>query len=158
MFDESLSHPFPSTPSDKQGPNRRKSKILPLLFLLLLATATGAAAFFYQSYQEVRRELEKVKTSPSAAATEENKKIVEEVGKLIVLPADETPTIASVVDKEKLKDQPFFARVENGDKVLIYANAKKVYLYRPASKKIIEVGTLNVQQAGSGTQSRTANP
>ena len=40
---------------------------------------------------------------------------VEKVGKLMVLPVGEQPTIATVVDPAKLKDQPFFsnAKVKN---------------------------------------------
>lgn len=136
------------TPAHSDKPARRKSRVLPLLIVLLLAVATGAAVFFYDSYQKAKIELAELKANPSAAATDENKKTVLEVGKLIVVPSDETPTIATVVDKQKLQDQKFFGKVQNGDKVLIYANAKKVYLYRPTNNKIIEVGTLNVEQAG----------
>lgn len=153
MFEEFSPHVSAPTHPDK--PARRKSRVLPALAVLLLAVAIGAAALFYDSYQKATRELAELKANPSAAATDENKKTVAEVGKLIDVPADETPTIATVVDREKLKDQKFFGRVENGDKVLIYANAKKVYLYRPSSKKIIEVGTLNVEQAGSTSQSKS---
>jgi hypothetical protein len=71
--------------------------------------------------------------------------IVTEVGKLISLPADETPTVATVTDVEKLKDQPFFANAQNDDKVLIYTNAKKAILYRPSEKRIIEVGAVNIK-------------
>jgi len=107
----------------------------------------------YQDLRQVRQELALVKSDPQAAATKENANLAAEVGKLIALPADEEPTVATVLDKEKLKDQPFFAKVENGDKVLIYQNAKKVYLYRQADKKVIEVGTINLEQTGQANQS-----
>jgi|SRR3972149_6748079 len=72
--------------------------------------------------------------------------IVSEVGKLISLPSDETPTIATVTDIEKVKDQPFFKNAQNEDKVLIYTNAKKAILYRPSEKRIIEVGAVNIKE------------
>ena len=72
--------------------------------------------------------------------------LVNEVGKLITLPSDEKPTVATITDIEKLKDQPFFANAKNGDKVLIYTNAKKAILYRSEEKKIIEVGAVNINQ------------
>lgn len=48
------------------------------------------------------------------------------------------------MDPEKLRDQPFFANAQRGDKVLIYANAKKAILYNPPSNKIIEVAPVNI--------------
>lgn len=70
---------------------------------------------------------------------DEVKQLVEAVGNLIVLPKDEQPTVATVADLEKLKNQPFFAEAEIGDKVLIYPNAQKAILYRPNINKIISL-------------------
>jgi len=68
---------------------------------------------------------------------------IEEVSKIILLPEGEIPTLATVTDAEKTRGQDFFKNAQNGDKVLVYQNAKKAYLYRPDEKKIIEVGTVN---------------
>lgn len=70
--------------------------------------------------------------------------LVAQVGKLISLPTDEKPTVATVVDASKVKDQPFFANAKNDDKVLIYQKAAKAILFRPSENRIIEVGTLNI--------------
>ena len=76
-------------------------------------------------------------------AQQENAKIIDMVGKLVLLPEDETPTIATVTDPAKLKaEQAFFARAEDGDKVLIYTRALKAIMYRPRTNKIIEVAPL----------------
>jgi hypothetical protein len=71
-------------------------------------------------------------------------KTISQVGRLMVLPTDETPTMATVSDPEKLKDQPFFANAKTGDKVLIYSNARKAILYSPTQDKIIEVAPVNL--------------
>jgi hypothetical protein len=76
---------------------------------------------------------------------EETQQLVEEVGKIIELP-EEVPTIATVTEIEKVREQKFFAKAENGDKVLIFTGAKKAILYRPSEKKIIEVGVVNVNE------------
>lgn len=73
---------------------------------------------------------------------EEVIKVVQAVGKLIVLP-DEVPTVATVTDLEKLKDQAFFKNAKIGDKVLIYLKAEKAILYDSESNKIIELAPLN---------------
>jgi hypothetical protein len=66
------------------------------------------------------------------------------ISKLMVLPANETPTVATVSDPEALKDQAFFANAQKGDKVLIYAQAKKAILYSTTLNKIIDVAPLNI--------------
>lgn len=83
------------------------------------------------------------------ASENELKEVVEKVGKLMVLPEGETPTLATVADPEKLKDQKFFINAKTGDKVLIYANSQKAILYNPASNKIVEVAPVNL---GTGVE------
>ncbi len=75
--------------------------------------------------------------------------LVAEVNKLMDLPKDEKPTVATITDVEKVKEQQYFKNAKNGDRVLIYTNAKKAILYRPAEKRIIEVGAVNINQASS---------
>lgn len=86
--------------------------------------------------------------------------LISEVGKLIELPVDEKPTVATVSDAEKVRSQAFFAKAANGDKVLIYTNAKKAILYRPSEKRIIEVGAVNINQQpqASGSPAPEAVP
>lgn len=57
---------------------------------------------------------------------------------MIVLP-NEIPSMATVTDKEKLGDEPFFQAAENGDKVIIYSASKRAYLFRPREQKIIDM-------------------
>lgn len=92
------------------------------------------------------------------AQQEEVKRLVSEVGKLIELPAGETPTVATVTDVSKLKDQPFFAHAKNGDKVLIFANARKAILYDPNAKKVIDVAPINVGTSSAQVATPSATP
>lgn len=78
--------------------------------------------------------------------TNDDQKVIEQVSKVMDLPSDETPSIATVLDKTKLSDQAFFARAEDGDKLLLYTGAQKAILYRPSSKTIIEVMPLIISQ------------
>ncbi len=103
-----------------------------LCVLSLLATA-----YFY-------RQLSKIKNDPQRVAQEEVTALTEKVGKLMVLPENELPTIATVTDPEKLKEQAFFANAKTGDKVLIYTNAKKAILYSEETNKIVEVAPLTI--------------
>ncbi len=65
--------------------------------------------------------------------------VVNVVGKLITLPTGETPSLATVSDVSKLQDQIFFKNAQDGDRVLIYTEAKKAILYRPSTNKVIDV-------------------
>ncbi|MBP7007111.1 MAG: hypothetical protein KBB16_03570 [Candidatus Pacebacteria bacterium] len=76
--------------------------------------------------------------APKDVAQAEIDSITEKVGLLMDIPA-ESPTIASISDASKLRGQAFFAKAQNGDKVLIFNAAQKAVLYRPATNKIIEV-------------------
>lgn len=67
---------------------------------------------------------------------------IQAVGKLMILP-NEVPTVATIVDLDKLKNQIFFHNAKIGDKVLIYKREQKAILYDPSSNKIVELATLS---------------
>mgnify|MGYP001592499805 CR=1 FL=1 len=100
---------------------------------VLLVISIGMGVYFYQ----------KATVDPQKSAQQELNDIVADVGRLMVLPADETPTLATVSDPEKLKNQPFFANAQKGDKVLVYPISRKAILYSPSLNKIIEVAPVN---------------
>ena len=85
-----------------------------------------------------------LKEDPNKIAKEETAKVVALVGKLVILPEGEEPVMATVTDKEKLKDQPVFAKAENGDKILIYSIAQKAYIYNPTKNVIVDVVPVNI--------------
>lgn len=111
-------------------------KNAPVVLMLLLTVAILTAGYFYKKYSDIRK-------NPQSVAQNETKALIAKVGKLIELPADEEPTIATVSDLEPLKGQAFFEKAKIGFKVLIYTNAKKAILYDPEINKIIEVAPVN---------------
>ena len=113
-----------------------KKVFLPILLVFSLASSI-LAGFFFVQYQQAK------KTNPEI----EVKRVVEKVSRLIELPGEETPTLATVSDKGKLSEQEFFSKAENGDKVLVYLKAGKAVLYRPNLNKIIDVAPIrNLEQ------------
>ncbi len=101
---------------------------------LVAVLVSGLAYYFYAQAH----------TNPEQAQRKEVQNLVAAVGKLMVLPTDEQPVIATVADPEKLKDQPFFANAKKGDKVLIYNSARKAILYDPVENRIVDVAPLNI--------------
>ncbi len=95
--------------------------------ILLLLVSLGVSYYFYSLYYT------------SQNKENQARKIVSAVAEIMILPSEELPTIATVKDLSVLAGQPFFANAETGDKVLLYADAKKAILYRPSVGKIVEV-------------------
>lgn len=121
-------------------------KVLP--YILILALGVGAGIYGVQQKPELFG-----LSKGTAAAQAETDALVSSVGKLIALPNDEKPTVATVTDIEKVKDQPFFKNAKNGDKVLIYTKAQKAIIYRESENRIIEVGAVNINNQPTTSES-----
>ena len=134
-----------------------KRLILWLIVLILFVAAIGTAAYYIKRYNDSQKQLKKVSATSQQTAQDQNQQLISKIGKLTPLPANETPTIATVTDITKLADQPFFANAKDGDKVLIYTQAKKAYLYRPATNKLINIAPVNLgsNQTTTGTVTPT---
>lgn len=129
----------------------KKSGGVNKFFVALVLVFAGATAYFYTQYSNLKQ-------NPAAEAQEEVAKLVAQISKLMVLPDGEQPTVATVTDIDKLKDQPFFANAKNGNKVLIYTGAKKAILFDPITQKIIEVAPINIGDSAKNTSSRNTTP
>lgn len=121
-------------------------KALAVIIVLLVGFLIGGGVIGYQKYDALQKENAKL-SNPAEAQKVETDQIKAKVAKLIDLPKDEEPTIATVVDASKLKKQDFFKKAMNGDKVLLFAQAKKAILYRESTNKIIEVAPINLGES-----------
>lgn len=130
---------------------KKFQKALLFITIIGLIAASAGAYYFYDKYQEVQNKLD----NPENVAQEEVANITNKLGKLMILPEDEEPTVATVLEKDKIQDQPFFSKAENGDKVIIYTKAMKAILYRPSANKIIEVAPISITQP-EGTEANGA--
>lgn len=125
---------------------------------LIIALALAAAFYFFKNYQSSLTKLKNLTSNNSQVSKEETAKIISDLSQIYVLPESEEPTIATVVDVEKVADQPFFAHAKNGDKIVIYSQSLKAILYRPETHKIIDVTTITPPTAsGSATPNPTPN-
>ena len=144
----------------KRSPGRKMKPVTTAVVavVLLLAVIAFVSISAARSYKQ---ELEQIRQNPQTLAQQEAEALIAKVGRLIVLPEGERPTIATVTDPERLRDQAFFAQAKKGDKVLIYANARKAILYDPVADKILEVAPVNigpVAQPIGGTSPVGATP
>jgi cytoskeletal protein RodZ len=109
------------------------------IILIILVLAIAVLGWLYYDTSKENKKL----SNPQAVAQQEAERLKAEVGQLVELP-DERPTIATVSDVTKLQSQQFFAKAQNGDKVLIFTNAKRAVLYRPSTHKVIEYAPVNI--------------
>jgi hypothetical protein len=100
------------------------------LILIIVITVTWQLAANHGTPEQ--KELSKVKS---------------EVGRLIILPTNENPTLATVEDNTKLSDPFLKSKAKNGDKVLIYVKNHTVIIYRPGAHKIAAVGSVSSDPA-----------
>jgi hypothetical protein len=121
---------------EQEKPKTKINKIGMLVIgvvALVLIGAVATSVYFYR----------KANTNPQEDAAKDLANTIKLVGKHIVLPTDEQPTMATVSDPAKLKDQSFFANAKKGDKVLIYADSRKAILYNPETDRVVEVAPIN---------------
>ncbi len=114
------------------------SKVIAIVALVVAIASIGFASYQYS-------ETQKLKTTEGQKQVSQNeaKALKAQVSKLIQLPS-ENPTVATISDIKKLKDQPFFNGAKNGDKVLIFTEARKAIIYRESENKIINSGPIAV--------------
>ena len=125
-----------------------------ILVLILLAGLIGTGYLYYKTRTELMR-----LTQPSGQeelAKREVKAVVDKLGKLTILPEEE-PVVATIIDSEFLATQSaFYQKAENGDKLVVYPQAQKAYIYSPGRNIIVNAGPLVLdqnEQPPQGTQS-----
>jgi len=133
------------TKDEKSVPRRFKLGRANLAWILV-ALLVVISGFLYSQYRAAQHKLH---TTPSAEAkAQQINNVISQVGKLIILPKGETPTVATIVNADKLHDQAFFAQAKNGDKVLVYSQTKQAFLYRPSTNQLVNVAPLSVTPNG----------
>lgn len=108
--------------------------IIGICIVLIFAIAAG---FFFWQWQSL-------KSSPSAESKETASRIIEKVGNIYELPANEEPTVALIQDKQKLSQQAFFDKAQNGDYLIVYSKAKLAMVYREQTGKLVSVGPVSI--------------
>lgn len=120
-----------------------------LVLLVLFIISTAGFIWSYTNYRTYKNKFSNVGTpaGQEEIAKEQIAVLVAKVGKHIVLPKDEEPTVATVVDAGALaKDQPFYKEAHNGDKVLIYVKAQKAIIYDEKNDRLVNVGPVYIDK------------
>jgi hypothetical protein len=139
---------FMTPPTEKPEPKspRKPIKLARKLPWLLVLALIVVSLFLLQQYHSAQHKL---KANSAPAVSKQVNDTINQVAKLVIVPANETPTVATVLNADKLKSQSFFANAKNGDKVLVYAKEKQAILYRPSTNQIVTMSTVTVSPTGS---------
>lgn len=117
-----------------------KKNAIVILLACLVAISVVAVGYLIVQNDRLRNDP---KTLQDAQAKKDDQ-LLATIGKIYSLPTGEKPVLGTVDDKEKLKDQPFFKDARNGDRLVIYAKAKKAIIYRESENKIINAGPIAI--------------
>lgn len=148
-----------ATPSgDKE---KKKGIIKSVILIVILAALIAAVCYLGWNWWQMKQQFQKL--IMPAGVQELQKKQTEEtiakVSKHIVLPQGEDPIIATVTDAAALKkESSFYELAQNGDIVIIYAKAKKAFLYDPEGDVILNVGPVISEATPSPSPSPSASP
>jgi len=129
-----------------QNPNIKwAGKILLILLLISAIIFTFAVFRYWAVSKNVNTIGENIKQS--AQSTNNLKILIDKVSRLILLPQNEAPSIATINNVAQLqKDSSFYKDARNGDVLLIYFQAKKAFIYDPEKNIIINTGPVFMEK------------
>lgn len=146
-----------SEPTLRKKPKKRFRAFLISFTFLLLVGCLGFVGWRYWLAQKSLKQLSDQKSSQQPTQKTTKEEIIEKVRKITVVPTDETPTVADVNDASKLAGLPLFDQVQNGDKVLSYAKARRQVVYRPSTNQVVTVITLPETSTSTSAEDEAAN-
>jgi len=134
-----------------------RANLKSIIVVVVIGLLALSVIYQMQANHKLQADASK-QTSSTGVATGKNEaqQLTAKVGALFELPTTETPTVATVQDPSKLKNQTFFANAKAGDKVLMFGNAKEVILYRPSTNKIVQVAPINLGSGATASSTLSA--
>lgn len=97
--------------------------------LMLLIAVIAIAGYMYWKYEKATQKIDLISSNLTPEEiTENNQKLLGRLGKHIMLPSEQEPTIATIVNIDMLKSQSaFFVNAKNGDRVIVYPDWAVIY-------------------------------
>ncbi len=121
------------------------SKLTNALLIALLVLAVAGFAWSYINYQAAQKKIA-VLTDPKLASELNQKQtdvLLEKLGKIMDLPAEKNPIVATINDVETLAStQDFYTNASNGDKLLIFSQSRKAIIFDENRNVLVNVGPI----------------
>jgi len=111
----------------------RRLKLRTIIIAIFLIIGWLGMIYFYNQYSEIA-------SDPQVVAQKQATKVLVDLSSIIELPENELPSISTVTDISALTGNPFFARAQNSDVLIVYTQGQQAIIFRPSIKKVINVG------------------
>lgn len=141
-----------SKPKAMQKPTRKRRRFK-LNFLLLIGIIVAIALFAWAEQQrrgvvgqleQTEQELQRIREATERRGSEVAQQVLEQVRKLIDIPTDPEPTVATIIDIDKLREaSDFYQQADNGDHLII--TEKRAILYDPDRNIILDVVPISIR-------------
>lgn len=126
-------------------PRRRRGGFFNVILIIGIIAAVALFAWAEQKRRSVAKELEQtsqqleeIRKSTRRSGEEVAKEVLAKVRAHIDVPADPEPTVATIIDVNKLREtSEFYLKADNGDHLIITAN--RAILYDPDRDLVIDV-------------------
>lgn len=132
---------------EQQASSSSLKVILGILILVLLGSVLvldGRRREAEQRLRQVSVRLEQTQAQNAAQNKELAKQVLVKLRKHIVLPVDPEPTVATIIDAEKLKKQnTFYQKAENGYHLVLTKD--RAILYDPKRDIIVDIAPVQLQ-------------
>jgi len=133
----------------KAAPKSSRKALVAIIVIALVALVLVLDMQRREAEKQLRNlsvRLEQLTTGNTQQNREAAQRIVNEVRKLIAIPEDVEPTVATIIDVETLRERnPFYNKAENGNHLIV--TAERAILYDSTKKIIVDVVPVQVQQA-----------
>ncbi|MBI1833990.1 MAG: hypothetical protein HYR90_04155 [Candidatus Andersenbacteria bacterium] len=147
----------------RPGKRRRGRGITLLLFLLFIAVV---ALFVWAEQQrreavgqlqETEQRLEEIQQSTQQSGQERAQQVLEQVRRHMDIPTEPAPTVATIVDVNRLRESsPFYDKADNGDNLVITEN--RAILYDPDRDIVIDVVPVQINRQSPTPTTPGASP
>jgi hypothetical protein len=128
----------------------RRNKLYFIVLLLSIPAIIGGISLLLKSRPKQEYHIAR---APIAAPTPDTvPSLLTALGKLVPLPSGEIPKLVTITDMKKLQLQPFLAKAQDGDKLVMYIESKHAFLYRPATQQLIQQGELEIITASGSAE------
>ena len=109
--------------------------------------------FWFFGQKQAQTPVIEVGTGEDAQLTEAQiADLITAVRRHIILPEDEEPLVATIVNVDELiAEQPFYLGASNGDILMIYGSVAKALIYDPRADRLVNVGPVEIQQDANAT-------